>query len=291
MKIRRWLLPGLLLPVLLGARTPALLDVEGRVRAGNAAFARGAFAEAAGLYEQAADRATEPTLVAFNLATAKYHLARELERGDPQRSAALADAEQAYRCCLEKGTPLRARALFGLGNCLLLRAAGTSPDRVALRSAIDRFGECTRDPGCKPALAADARYNRQRARLLLLQSSPSSESAAQEPSGEDPEDNPPEPPKSPEDKRGDGLGEKSENKGTPASPTKAGTEEAKGEQKGSQAAGKGTLVPVSDNSDATPLPPGDALEHLEQATRRILDDVRQHRRGRSRPARSGVRDW
>ena len=78
MTLRRWLLPGLLLPLLLGARTARTDDdVEALLRAGNAAFDRGAYSDAAALYEKAGDRATEPGLVAFNLATAKYHLARD----------------------------------------------------------------------------------------------------------------------------------------------------------------------------------------------------------------------
>jgi hypothetical protein len=35
----------------------------------------------------------------------------------------------------------------------------------------------------------------------------------------------------------------------------------------------------------------DATMHLEQAWRRIHDDLISHRRGRARPAVPGVRDW
>src|SRR5258708_3722559 len=114
MNHRRWLLACLLVPILLGAQSLSAPDIDTLIRAGNAAFERGAYAEAAAQYEKASNRTTEPGLVAFNLATAKYHLARE---GNPQ---ALADAELGYRCCLEPGDPRRAQALFGLGNCLLL---------------------------------------------------------------------------------------------------------------------------------------------------------------------------
>ncbi len=244
---------------------------------------RGAWAEAAALYDQAGDRTTEPGLVAFNLATAKYHLARE---GNAQ---ALADAEQAYRCCLEPGDPRRAQALFGLGNCLLLRAGGSSLDRVSLRSAIDRFGECLRDPGCVPPLAADARHNRLRARLLLLQMPPPRDGSTDDPGSDDPKDDQPEDGKNPEE-RSRGIGD---DKGTQAgTPFKGSADPSAGENQGTPSAGRGAaLPPVPDQAVASPLATRDALEHLQMATQRILDESRQHRRSRSRPAASGVRDW
>ena len=128
MNLRRWLPACLLVPVLLGAQTVASSDVEALVRAGNAAFDRGAFAEAVLLYEKAGDRSTEPGLVAFNLATSKYHLAR----GGDSRAA---DRCRGRLLSLLSGErrPAARRALFGLGNCMLLRARGASLDSLALR--------------------------------------------------------------------------------------------------------------------------------------------------------------
>jgi hypothetical protein len=256
--------------------------VEALLRAGNSAFERGGYAEAAELYDQAGDRTTDPALAAFNLATANYYLARE---GNAQ---ALADAEQAYRCCLEKGDLRRARALFGLGNCMLLRAAGSTLDRVALRSAIDRFAECLRDPTCDASLAADARHNRLRARLLLLQA-PLPQDGSDEDSGRD--DNKDDPPL--DDRQSDGgKGAIGDEKGDRAAmPGKGATEQPGGTPEGTPAPGRGSLPPVPDRSEAAPLSASDALMHLEQATERILKESREHRRGRARPAGTGVRDW
>jgi hypothetical protein len=278
--IRRWLPAGLLVPLLLGARPPRAADVEALLRAADAAFARGAHAEAAAMYEKAEERSTEPGLAAFNLAAAKLALARE---GNPQ---ALGEAEQAYRCCLEPGDPRRPRALFGLGNCLLLRAAGTALDRLALRQAIDRFTECLRDERCTAELAADARHNRQRARLLLLQAPPPPDGAPEE-GGDDAKPDPPDE-KQP-DGKGAGTSEEPGNRaGSPGTP-QGGPEQPTGASQGSPTAGQGSLPPLADRGEVAPLAPQDALEHLEQATRRILDEMRQHRRSRARPA--GVRDW
>jgi hypothetical protein len=284
MSLRRLLLVCLVAPALLGARAVTAPEVEALVRAGNAAFERGDYSGAAVYYEKATDRATDPGLVAFNLATAKYHL----REGDSQ---ALADAEQAYRCCLAPGDPRRARALFGLGNCLLARAAGASLDPTALRSAIDSFGECLRDPSSDKALARRARYNRQRARLLLLQAPPPPGSSSDD--GADREDKPEEDseqPKQPEDRGADGQ-ERSENRGK-GSPARVGEHSPGDDKEGAAGPGRGSLLPpLPDRAEAAPLAPNDALQHLEQATQRILDDARQHRRARSRPAGSGVRDW
>jgi hypothetical protein len=285
MTFRHWLPAGLLVPLLLGARGPRAEDVEALLRAGDDAFARGAHAQAAALYEKAEERSTEPGMAAFNLATAKFHLARD---GSPQ---ALAEAEQAYRCCLEPGDPRRPRALFGLGNCLLLRAAGTSLDRVALRQAIDRFGECFRDENCSSALAADARHNRQRARLLLLQAPSSPEGGPEEGSAsDDAKDDPPEQ-KQPDGKGEPGTAEEQGNRGGSPSTARGGPEQPTGPNQGAPTAGQGALPPLADRSEPSPLTPNDALAHLEQATRRIMDEMRQHRRSRARPAGAGVRDW
>ncbi len=279
---RRWLLAGLLLPLLLGARTPPVTDVDALLRAGNAAFERGVYADAAALYDRAGERATEPKLAAFNLATAKYHLARE------GNAPALADAEQAYRCCLEKGDPRRARALFGLGNCLLIRAAGSSLDRVALRSAIDRFGECLRDPHCDSELAANARHNRLRARLLLLQAPPPADGSDEDAGREENKDDPPSEGDRPDGRR-EGPGDERSDKS--ARPGKEGMEQSDGKHEGAPSPGRGVLPPVPDRGEAAPLAANDALQHLDQATRRIVEESRQHHRSRGRPAASGVRDW
>jgi hypothetical protein len=287
MTVRHCLLLGLLLPAVLAAGRSGPGDPDELIRAGNAAFERGAFAEAARCYEQAELRGTDPRLIAFNLATARYQQVRE---GHLQ---ALPAAEEAYRCCLEPGDPRRARALFGLGNCLLIRAGITRlPDAAALRAAIDRFTMCLRDPACDAALAADARYNQARAQLLLSQAPPAPGASGEEPpGGEEPGkedlDNP--------GRKNDALGERGigpdgrPDRGTPAG---AGDTEHPGARpEGTSSPGRGTLPPVPDHPDAAPLAPRDAAEHLKHAAEKIQSDLATHRRGRSRPASPGVRDW
>src|SRR5438128_209220 len=79
--------PVILLAVLGAAPIP---DAETLLREGHTAFARGDYAEAASLYERAGLRATDPGVVAFNLAGAKYHLAIKTEGPSPE----LQEAEQ-----------------------------------------------------------------------------------------------------------------------------------------------------------------------------------------------------
>jgi hypothetical protein len=280
---RYWLPACLILPVLLGARATAVPDVESLLRAGNAAFERGDYAEAVVWFDKAGDRTTDPSLAAFDLAAAKYQLARA---GNAQ---ALADAELAYRCCLERGDPRRARALFGVGNCLLLRAGGASLDGVALRSAIDCFGECLRDPGCDATLADNARYNRQRARLLLLQAPPATDGSPEE--GDEPKEEPSESPKGPEEKRPSSAGEEDGDKGAKPATAREDADGAAGDKAGATAPGRGVLPPVRDSAEPAPIAAQDAEQHLERAARRILDEMRQYRRGKPRTAGPGVRDW
>jgi tetratricopeptide (TPR) repeat protein len=279
----RWpLLAAALLPLLLGA-TPTPADrADDLLRAGDRAFARGAYAEAADLYERASGRTADPGLAAFNLASAHYQLARAGNAGS------LAEAEQAYRCCTTPGEPRRARALFGLGNCLLLRPA----DPTLLRSAIDRFSECLADPGCDDRLAADARHNRQRARLLLQQTPPPADAGPDdEGGGDEPKDDPPEQPAGAPEKQPAGAGDESAQGKEKAAPGQVDPNQSP-DKEGAHAAGRGVaLPPVSAAADAAQLGEQDAAEHLERATRRILDEMRQHRRSRTRPAPPGVRDW
>src|SRR6516164_5322763 len=125
----RWL--GLACLAILAAATGPDTDPETLLNEGNAAFARGDYAEAADLYRRAEARTTDPGRVAFNRATAVYHQALE----DPDDAAELLrEAERLYRCCLELDDPRRPRALYGLGNCLLQRAGDQGLDD--LKAAI-----------------------------------------------------------------------------------------------------------------------------------------------------------
>lgn len=280
MNMCRWLWLGLL-PALLAAATAEMEDL---VRKGNAAFHRGDFAAAAQCYQRAQARATDPRLVAFNLATANYYLARA---GEP---AALGAAEEAYRSCLERDDPRRAEALFGLGNCLLVRGSAGKLDPLPLRAAIDRYTECLREPGCDARLAADARHNQQRARLLLLQAPPvSAEGPEQDPGGEEkPRDDRLDNDRQNEKQRSQGGHELTPDRGNPG----AASKDHPGEHPDARpSGGRGQLPPIPDQADAPPLSSHDAARHLDGAWRRIHDDLIAHRRARTRASAPGVRDW
>jgi hypothetical protein len=280
-----WLL--LLVPLVTAAAKVRTTNPEALLRAGDIAYRAGDAGRAAEKYDQAGVRTIEPARAAFNLATAKFRLAQQ--GGRPE---ALADAEVAYRCCLEKGNPYRARALFGLGNCLLLRAAsGTVLDRATLRAAIDRFSSCLLDSGCEPPLATDARHNRARARLLLLQAPPPS-STSDEEGKEDKKQ--PDDPNDPSMKTDDGDGDPGAGKQRQAQGSHGGSGDDRGGMKAEGATGPGKvgkLPPVSDDPGSAPLSAHDAAQHLEEATRRIIEDLAAYRRGKGRPAPPGVRDW
>jgi hypothetical protein len=287
--VRPWLALLLLVALVAAAPRVRLTDPEALLRAGDDAFRGNDPAGAADLYDRAGVRTIEPARAAFNLATAKYRLARD------GRLDALGDAEVAYRCCLEKGDPYRARALLGLGNCLLLRAAsGTTLDRGTLRAAIDRYSGCLADPGCTPDLAADARHNRVRARLLLLQAPPPPPGTSPEDGNSDDQKQPDNDPDMRDNSADEGGNEPG--KGTPrpaqGSPGGNGPERNGARTDGTTGPGQvGKLPPVQDDGTSAPISARDAAEHVEQAARKILDDLASYRRGKARPAAPGVRDW
>jgi hypothetical protein len=256
-------------------------EIDDLVRASNAAFHAGDLAHASALLERAQRLAPDPRLVAFNLATVRFHQARAGE------SAALAEAEVYYRCCAEPGDPRRAEALLGLGSCLLMRGSSGRLDALALRAAIDRFTLCRREPGCPAEVARAAEWDEQRARLLLLQAPPPAGPSPEEPPGDEKDPDPPTPPqpKSPADGSGD-VRPDATARGDPNAKTRP-TEEPSNRT----GPGKGTLTPVPDQAEAPPLAEPDAAAHLEAAVKNISEDWLRHRRGRARPATPGRRDW
>jgi tetratricopeptide (TPR) repeat protein len=256
---------------------------------GHRALARGNSERAAVLYEQAELHSTNPAEVAFYLAEAKYHLAARVEGLSPE----LLEAEQLYRCCLDLSDPHRAYALCGLGNCLLHKAG--SSDEGSLRSAIACYDLCLQSAGEDRVLASAARYNREKARLLLLQFlPPSRDSASDRPPGDDMHPHLP---------RHDDY--------RPAMPLPAGAEGAEGnadpssapgdskQDQGKEAAknnqppqpGKGNLPPIPDAVDVAPLSPQIADEHLELAAKKVLLERQSRHRRDEETSPKGVKDW
>ena len=260
---------------------------ERLLQEGHAAFARGDYVGAAQLYEQAEMHSTDPAEVAFYLAGAKYHLAVKMEGP----SAELQEAEHLYRCCLDPRDPRRPHALCGLGNCLLHKAGNR--DAAGLRAALACYDQCLQSAGTNEALATAARYNREKARLLLLQwQPPANGSASDRPPNEDMNSRWP-PPDMPRPQPLTANEPGSEDRGDPRSANSGNPEDGKSTAKSDQPPqpGKGNLEPIPDQVDAPPLSPHDAAEHLTLAAKKVLHERQTHHRRSERPASTGVKDW
>jgi tetratricopeptide (TPR) repeat protein len=279
----------LLVLLLFGLKLAREPSPEALLQAGHRAMARGDYERAAALYEQAELHSTDPVEVAFYLAGAKYHLAVRIEGLSPE----LFEAEQLYRCCLDLANPHRPQALCGLGNCLLHKA--DSSDEGSLRSAIACYDLCLQSADNDRVLASAARYNREKARLLLLQLLPPAQETTRDRLLGD--DLPPHLPR-PEDSR-------------PATPlpadadgsqNNAGPQSLSGDAKQNQGKdtaknnelpqpGKGNLPPIPDEVDVPPLSPQIAREHLELAAKKVLQEQKSHQRRDEENSAQGVMDW
>lgn len=287
MKTRLCLAAAALLTALcLSAAAPAP-DWESLARQGDAAFGRGDYAAAADLYEQAADRTTDPRRMAFNLAAARY---RQALGADADRARLAQEAEQSYRCCTQPGDPRMAPALYGLGDALLLKADARDAD--ALKEAVAAYTECLSEENLDGALAEAARHNRERARLLLLQIPPS---GARPKEDQPPGDGPPKPPSPPDHPPGSQKPGRDPSHGVKPDPNgrpiKAGQGDKPVETAEPPPPGSGHLPPVPDRADLPPLSAEDAAQHLDQAAQRILQDLKAHRRTKAPAPPSNVRDW
>jgi len=279
-------LAGLLL--LAGLAAAPSHDVEALLRAGNAAFARGDFGSAIAAYETAEFHSTEPALVAFDLATARYHLAL----AHPEERAALREAELLYRCCLESSAPRRARALFGLGQCLAQK--GESARAGDLLQAIACYDRCLQVAADDAELRSAARQQRELVRLRLLQLLPRQRNADDQPAEDNPSTRPTPPDRQPQGTQPDRGSPFGPDKGNPhgtVGPSKSDPSQAPRATRDPPPPGAGNLPVIPDRADLHAVAPRDAAEHLDQAARRILDDERAHKKGRARPSAAGVRDW
>lgn len=284
-----WSASGFLAVVLvLGLDLSPAPDAEKLLTDGHAAFARGDYAAAAALYERAEVISTDPARVAFYLAGAKYRLALRTEGPSPE----LHEAERLYRCCLDPSDPRRPQALYGLGNCLL-RKAGTR-DLAALRAALACYDQCLESAGDDTELLADARYNREKVRLMLLQVQPPPPgSQGDKPPSDDANPQPPRP-----DPRQQSPGQivepGSEMGGDPraiagAAKPEPGTNAAKTDAL--PPPGEGNLDPIPDEVDARPLSPHEAARHLQVAADMLRRERQTHHRRGERASAAGVKDW
>ncbi len=273
---------------LFGLKLPREPSTEKLLQEGHRAFASGDYERAAALYEQAELHSTDPAETAFYLAGAKYQLARKVEGLSPE----LLEAEQLYRCCLDPSNPHRPYALCGLGNCLLHKAG--SSDEGSLRSAIACYDLCLQSAGDDKMLTDAARYNREKARLLLLQFLPPiSDSASERPPHDDMHPHLPRPhdyrQAMPMSAGMDGA----EGTDPQSAPGDAQQDQGKNAAKNNEPPqpGKGNLPPIPDEVDVPPLAPHLAGEHLELAAKRVLQERQIHHRRDEESSAKGVKDW
>jgi tetratricopeptide (TPR) repeat protein len=254
-------------------------DAESLIRQGNAAFERKDYVAAVALYTQAEPLAVDPGHIAFNKAAALYQLGN------------YRDAERHYRCALENASePRRTYARYGVANCLVHQ--GRDLGAPALREAIDLYEMCLQRDDLDPDLATDTRHNLELAKLLWLEARANQTERANE---EEPNDPPnPKPP--------DQSGTKAQPNGNDSG---TGRPDSKGQRvpfkpdagmkpkpaDDQPAPGTGTLPPVPDTADLSPLSPDDAAAHLEEAAVRIVRERRSHRLQTIKPVAPGVKDW
>lgn len=275
--------------LLLGLKLAKEPSPERLLQEGHRASVRRDYERAAALYEQAEMYSTDPAKAAFYLAGAKYHLAEKTEGP----STELLEAEQWYRCCLESSDPRRPHALLGLGNCLLHKA-GTR-DEASLRAALACYDQCLQSAGDDTTLAADARYNREKARLLLLQFPPpaNNSSSSDRPSSDDLNSQPPHADNRQAMQIQTGNAGEEGDTDPNAQPGSVKPNEGASASKSNSPPppGKGNLPPISDDVEARPLSPHEASEDLQLAAKKVLQERQIHHRRSEEPSAAGVKDW
>jgi Ca-activated chloride channel family protein len=245
------------------------------VTRGNLAFERGDYGYALECYQAAAERATDPGLVAFNKAATFYRLER------------YAEAEQEYLRSLEGAAGSRLpKALFNLGNTLVQEARGQ--DIATLERALGYYDAALRSAREDAALAESVRHNMRIARELWLRAKEKHKAAKERASDED------ESREARQTLRGDqGRRDTADNgSGNGGEPSRDGHgegEERTGKSTKVLRPGEGNLSPVNDPEDAKHL--SDVSNILRQVVARIEKDRRQHRTRTSEIGNPNVKDW
>jgi tetratricopeptide (TPR) repeat protein len=264
-------------------------DTESLLRDGNAAFRRGDYATAADLYERAGLRTTEPALVAFNFAAAKYRAALESEDG---RAKNLEEARQYFLCCIAKDDPRRARALHFLGACLLQQALDGDGGRAA--EAVTRLEDALKEPGLDDESVDDARHNLALARLVLAQTPPPPPDSARPPEKPPGDDTQPSKPRPRERSRPLDIGmhpngDRTRGRFDPRTSTgdvKTDASRTGNDSRDRQAGGDNT----ERGPEGAPIDPAD-VRYLKDAYERILEERQAHKRNKALPPAPGVKDW
>jgi tetratricopeptide (TPR) repeat protein len=274
-------------------------EAEDLVRRGNAAFARGDFAEAAGLYQQAEERTTDPGLVAFNKAAALYS-EKEYDRAEGHYWLCLGDAGPRVQRWLQKSPgedlpadlrrdagPRLSRVLYNLGNCLLQRSQGKDADLVEQAAVLYDHSLRLGDGGA--TLRADARHNLELAKeFLRLNPRP----PKKDQSSTNPKEDGQKPKK---DRQGSDSGED----GTDPNRDRTGSKPTDQRPDGSEdpqatnerRPGKGNLEPLADDDKLPTMSSADADRYLQVAVERILKERRDYQEKTAGKPSSHVQDW
>jgi tetratricopeptide (TPR) repeat protein len=258
------------------------------IRQGNKAVEKDDYEAALQLYQDAEERGTDPGLIAFNKATAYWHV------GDFRK------AENHYRMALDDAAaPIerRVRAFYNLGNSLVKQAE--ERDHRLLREAI-RYYEYCLDLATEPDLRDKAKHNLELAKLLWNKARANSANPPT-PNSDEPPDTPrqPKPKEKPKlDKVNDPLknddGKDPKKEIDPKKVEKGEAIEPKADPHKTNSppqAGPGRVPVIPDNDKLEPLDANDTLAALNAAEKR-LNKIRERLRERAAiPERPSGKDW
>lgn len=260
--------PALAALLLVGAS----IAPDDAVRRGVAALDAGNPEAALAEFQSAAERTTDPGLVAFNAGIALYRLGQFRDAADRFRWS-LSDAEG----------PRRSRALYNLGCALVQNSQGKRVD--PLRQAAASFELVLADPNVEADLRELARENLEIARRMMaqLQSSPLAESNARE------QANPADGGRDPIE-RGDGpTGNVNATGAERARSANSGAAHRPTDQR--PMPGNGNLPPLADDATLAPLTAADAKALLDQAASRIATARQAQLRTNAAKPSTKFPDW
>lgn len=272
---------GVALACLVAANPATDRTAVDRIRAGNAAVARGELATAAGHFAAAEELTTDPGLVSFNKGATAF------------RAGNWAEAEANFARTLDdRACPpeRRAKALYNRGVCLIHRGGVRE-----LRAAIDSFERCLTSTAVDAALSADARHNLELAKLLWNEARARE---AKRPTPNDPPEAPPEPPPQPDPKQDMGPG--TDPNGTDVTQSPNDVERTQGQPNGGQeprkterkTPGKGTQNVVVNGDQLPPRTPAEVKDYLTKTVaERLAKDRRSVAELVAPPERPNVKDW
>jgi len=284
-------LPLLLLAAILISAAPPTAP-DDLVRQGNQALEQGDYASAIVLYQQAEDRSADPGLIAFNKATAYYHL-QDYRKAESHYRMALDDAAI--------GPERRARALYNIGDALVKLADESDVQR--LRQAIRFFSLCL-DMAPEEGLRRDAAHNLELTKLLWNKA----RARAADPPAPN-ESEPPDEARSPDTKKKEDSPRQEQPEENPDSKQKGDKQPQKADIDPKTKADKNSKVdPGADTKkmdlprDAGPpvLPdtdelrrqsPEDTLKTLDAIEKRLHNERRRLRMDAAIPEKPSGRDW